>query len=105
MAVAWPWATILSPSFSSIMQHPAKRCWSRSNYCSRSTRRVFKGTEQKIEFSESRPNPGDLRIEFLASAILLPSLSRNVSADTGALEKAIGAVDLKALDAADQRSL
>jgi len=65
-------------------------------------RKVFQGTEQKIEFSESRPNPDDLRIEFLASAILLPSLSRNVSADTAVLEKAIRAVDLKALDAADQ---
>ena len=67
-------------------------------------KKVFNGTEQKIEFSESRPNPGDLRIEFLTSAILLPSLSNNVSSETGALEKAIGAVDLKALDAADQRA-
>jgi len=65
-------------------------------------RKVFQGTEQKIEFSESRPNPDDLRIEFLASATLLPSLSRNVSADTALLEKAISTVDLKALDAADQ---
>src|ERR1700735_4139137 len=65
-------------------------------------KKVFGGTEQKIEFSESRPNPRDLRIEFLASAILLPSLSGNVSADVAALENAIGAVNLKALDAADQ---
>jgi alpha-mannosidase len=67
-------------------------------------KKVFNGTEQKIEFAESRPNPHDLRIEFLTSAILLPSLSTNNSADTAALEKAIGAVDLKALDATDQRS-
>ena len=66
--------------------------------------KVFAGTQQKIEFSESRPNPDDLRIEFLTSAILLPSLSRNVSSDTAALEKAVGTVDLKALDAADQRA-
>src|SRR6202050_2160270 len=65
-------------------------------------KKFFGGTQQKIEFSESRPNPRDLRIEFLASAILLPSLSGNVSADVAALEKAIGAVNLKALDAADQ---
>ena len=67
-------------------------------------KKVFEGTQQKIEFSESRPNPDDLRIEFLTSAILLPSLSGNVSADVAALEKAIGAVNLKALDAADQRA-
>jgi alpha-mannosidase len=67
-------------------------------------KKVFNGTEQKIEFSESRPNPNDLRIEFLTAAILLPSLSTNVSADTSTLEKSIGAVDLKALDAADQRA-
>jgi len=67
-------------------------------------KKTFGGTEQKIEFSESRPNPDDLRIEFLTSAILLPSLSRNVAADTAVLEKAIGAVDLKALDAGDQKA-
>ena len=65
-------------------------------------KKVFNGTELRIEFSESRPNPGDLRAEFLASAILLPSLSRNISADTQTLEKAISAVDLKALEAHDQ---
>jgi alpha-mannosidase len=65
-------------------------------------KKVFGGTEQKIEFSQRRPNPDDLRIEFLTSAILLPSLSRNISADTATLEKAISAVDLKALDTSDQ---
>jgi alpha-mannosidase len=67
-------------------------------------KKVFNGTEQKIEFSESRPNPADLRIEFLTATILVPTLSTNMSADTTVLEKAIGAVDLKALDAADQRA-
>jgi alpha-mannosidase len=67
-------------------------------------KKVFGGTEQKIEFSESRPNPDDLRVEFLTSATLLPSLSSNVPADTAMLEKAIAAVDLKALDGGDQAS-
>jgi alpha-mannosidase len=67
-------------------------------------KKIFQGTEEKIEFSESRPNPDDVRIEFLTAAILLPSLSRNVSADTAVLENAISAVDLKALDARDQRA-
>jgi alpha-mannosidase len=65
-------------------------------------KKTFGGTEQKIEFSEKRPNPEDLRIEFLTSAILVPSLSKDVSSDTAGLEKAIGAVDLRALDSADQ---
>ena len=65
-------------------------------------KKIFSGTEQKIEFSKRRPSPGDLRIEFLTSAILLPSLSGHVAADTATLEKAISAVDLKALDARDQ---
>jgi alpha-mannosidase len=67
-------------------------------------KKVFGGTEEKIEFSEHRPNPDDLRIEFLTSAILLPSLSRDVSSDIATLEKAIAAMDLKALDAGDQRA-
>jgi alpha-mannosidase len=67
-------------------------------------KKVFNGTELRIEFSETRPNPDDLRIEFLTSAILLPSLSTNVSASIASLETAIGVVDLKALEGADQRA-
>jgi alpha-mannosidase len=67
-------------------------------------KKVFNGTEQKIEFAESRPNPGDLRTEFLTAAILIPSLSSNVSADSAQLEHSITAVDIKALDAADQKA-
>ena len=65
-------------------------------------KKTFRGTEQKIDFAENRPNPDDMRVEFLTSAILLPSLSANPSADWATLEKAIGAVDLKGLDASDQ---
>ena len=67
-------------------------------------KKVFNGTEQKIEFAESRPNPGDLRTEFLTAAILIPSLSSNVPADSAQLERSITAVDIKALDAADQKA-
>jgi alpha-mannosidase len=65
-------------------------------------KKIFQGTDQKIEFSESRPNPADLRDEFLTSAILVPSLSASPAGGVATLEKAIGAVDLKALDSADQ---
>jgi alpha-mannosidase len=67
-------------------------------------KKSFNGTEQKIEFSEKRPNPADMRTEFLTSALLLPSLSKTLPGDMATLEKAIGAVDLKALDAGDQRA-
>jgi alpha-mannosidase len=64
--------------------------------------KTFGGAELKIDFAENRPNPEDLRIEILSSALLVPSLSKNAPADTATLEKAAGAVDLAALDAKDQ---
>ena len=63
----------------------------------------FRGSPMKIDFSESRPNPEDERKEFLSAALLVPSLSKNVSADQATLNKAITSVDLKALDAANQQ--
>ena len=57
----------------------------------------------KIDFSESRPNPEDERKEFLSAALLVPSLSKNPSADQATLIKAITSVDLNALDAGDQK--
>jgi alpha-mannosidase len=62
----------------------------------------FDGTQMKIDFVESRPNPEDLREEFLSLAALAPALSKQVSADQALLEKAVGQVDLKALEAANQ---
>jgi alpha-mannosidase len=67
-------------------------------------KKTFQGTQQKIEFSPVRPNPDDLRIEFLSAALLLPSLSANLSGDSAALEDAVHRVDLKALDTRDQHA-
>jgi len=64
--------------------------------------KTFGGAELKINFSESRPSPEDVRLEILSAAILVPSISKNVAADTATLEKAAGSVDLKALDAQNQ---
>ena len=64
--------------------------------------KTFAGTELKIDFAENRPNPEDLRIEILSTTLLIPGFSKDVAADTSTLEKAIGAVDLAALDAKDQ---
>ncbi len=64
----------------------------------------IRGATLRIDFPENRPNPEDLRMEFLSAALLVPSLAPN--AGTGAawatLNGAIAAVDLKALDAHDQ---
>ena len=65
-------------------------------------KKSFGGTELKIDFAENRPNPEDLRKEILTAALMVPSMSTNVAADTATLEKAAGAVDLAALDAKDQ---
>jgi alpha-mannosidase len=70
--------------------------------------KTIRGATLRIDFSESRPNPEDLREEFLSAAELVPSLApRGVETKTDAmatLNGAIGAVDVKALDAAEAGS-
>ncbi|MDE3200299.1 MAG: alpha-mannosidase [Acidobacteriota bacterium] len=65
-------------------------------------KKTFGGTDLKIDFSENRPNPEDIRRELLSAAILIRSLSTNKDADTATLNKAFHDVDLSALDAEDQ---
>ena len=60
------------------------------------------GVDLNLEFPQNRPNPSDLRTEFIAAALLIPSLSKDVSADQATLAKAIGDVDLTALDSKNQ---
>ena len=60
--------------------------------------KTFAGTHLKIDFAEDRPNPDDLRLEFLNATLLVPSLSKNVPTDMATLNKAIEEVDLTALD-------
>ena len=62
----------------------------------------FEGATLRVEFAESRPNPEDLRQEFLSAALLIPSLAPNDAAQLATLNSAIGTVDLTALDAHDQ---
>jgi alpha-mannosidase len=62
----------------------------------------FRGATLKIDFPESRPNPEDLREEFLSAALLVPALAPNDAAKLASLTDAISAVDLAALDAHDQ---
>ena len=67
-------------------------------------KKTIRGATLKIDFPENRPNPEDLRVEFLSAAVLVPSLDPNSATDgkMGTLNGAIAAVDIKALDAHDQ---
>ena len=62
-------------------------------------KKTFRGTALKIDFAPTRPNPEDLRLEFLSTTLLTPSLSKNAPQDLATLQHAIAAVDLGALDA------
>jgi alpha-mannosidase len=64
--------------------------------------KTFRGATLRVEFPESRPNPEDLRQEFLSAALLVPSLAPNDPAQLATLDSAIRDVDLAALDAHDQ---
>ena len=64
--------------------------------------KTFRGATLNIDFPENRPNPEDLREELLSAAILVPSLAPGDPSKGTALESAIHAVDLGALDAHDQ---
>jgi alpha-mannosidase len=64
--------------------------------------KTFSGVSTRIEFAQGRPNPSDLRLEFISSAALVPSLSKEVSKDMATLNDSIGTVDLSALDSANQ---
>jgi alpha-mannosidase len=64
--------------------------------------KTFMGATLKIDFSENRPSPEDLREEFLSATLLVPSLAPNDASQMSTLTAAIQAVDLKALEAKDQ---
>jgi alpha-mannosidase len=65
-------------------------------------RKHFNGSPMTISFSSERPSPQDVGEEFLSAAVLIPSLSTDQATDRATLDKAIGQVDLKALDNGDQ---
>ena len=64
--------------------------------------KTFESATMRIDFAPGRPNPSDLRTEFLSSAVLLLSLSKNPTQDLATLNQSITTVDLTALDAANQ---
>ena len=64
----------------------------------------FQGATLKIDFPENRPNPEDLREEFLSAALLVPSLAPGDPGKMDTLNAAIRAVDIAALDHAKSDS-
>jgi alpha-mannosidase len=61
-------------------------------------KKSFRGAAMRVEFAENRPNPEDLRLEFLSAALLVPSLAPGDASKMDMLNGAVKAVDLKALD-------
>ncbi|HZL26590.1 MAG TPA: glycoside hydrolase family 38 C-terminal domain-containing protein, partial [Acidobacteriaceae bacterium] len=66
--------------------------------------KTFNSVQMKVSFAEGRPNPEDLREEFVVAAALVPSLAPGSAADRDTLLKAVGEVDLAALDRGDQKA-
>ncbi len=64
--------------------------------------KTFRGATMRVDFAQGRPNPEDLREEFLSAALLLPSLAPGDASKLATLYDSIHAVDLAALDAHDQ---
>jgi alpha-mannosidase len=62
----------------------------------------FRGATLNIDFADSRPNPEDLRQEFLSATMLVPALAPGDAGRMATLGQSIQTVDLKALDAKDQ---
>ncbi len=58
----------------------------------------FRAVRLQLQYADTRPNPGDLRLEALSAEVLIPSLSKDPSADQALLQKALASVDIQALD-------
>ena len=64
--------------------------------------KTFRGATLKIDFAEGRPNPEDLREEFLSAGLLVLALAPDNAGKLYTLTDASRTVDLAALDAHDQ---
>src|ERR1035438_3223582 len=57
--------------------------------------KMFRGATLDVEFTESRPNPEDLRLELLSATLLVPSLSPSDPSRMAAHNDSIRAVDIR----------
>jgi hypothetical protein len=64
--------------------------------------KTFQGATLRIDFPDKALSPEDLRQELLSAKQLIPSLAPGDTASMAALDTAVSAIDLKALDAHDQ---
>ncbi|RRA50169.1 alpha-mannosidase [Acidipila sp. EB88] len=60
--------------------------------------KTFRGAMLHVDYPADRPNPSEVRAEALSAMALIPSLSKDVNADKATVEKALAAINLKALD-------
>lgn len=61
-------------------------------------KKTFEGAQLHVEFAPNRPNPDDFVQEVLGAQALIPMLSKHPAKDQATLEKAVGMVDMQALD-------
>jgi alpha-mannosidase len=66
--------------------------------------KTFSRADVNIEFNPSRPNPNDLLQEILSANALLPSLAADATAVRQGIETSAAAVDLRALEQAQQQT-
>jgi alpha-mannosidase len=59
--------------------------------------KIFRRAELHFEYARNRPDPSDLRAELLSATLLIPTLSKDPSADQATVSKAASAIDFKAL--------
>ena len=62
----------------------------------------FDHVEMNVSFAANRPDPEDLRKEFVSAAALVPSLAPGSDKDRKTLTTAVSQIDLSALDKGDQ---
>lgn len=64
--------------------------------------KTFRGSQEAIQFSTSRPNPEVLRREAASAAILLPAIDPGDSKSVATLDQSVKDIDVAALDQGNQ---
>jgi alpha-mannosidase len=64
--------------------------------------KTFDHVEMKVTFAANRPDPGDLRKEFVSASALVPALAPDSNGEWKTLSAAVSEVDLQALEHEDQ---
>ncbi len=88
----------LEPIFLTESAKPGEKIVIAVKLLQSSSEKEFRGARLRVEFAENRPSPSDLRAEALAAEALIPTLSKDMPSDQKVIDRALAAVDFKALD-------